>query len=359
MIGANNGAGVPDPSTASYEDQTVADRQAAAKAHQNNISLGLLAAGLSALAQRHRRLEGPGNIGNIIGQSGLVGLQAYGQAEDAEAKREAELQKQRELEAYRADEIATRRQAIQAQQHRTDVLGGIAQTNAQERVRRDQAFEGLTQQQRDIAAQQANTSAYRANLDAQRVAIDNARVGVEGARARAEIAPIGSDILSRYRGTEVERRVALPPPDVVAAMPRKDADALLKEVVTAYSKGDPNKKINFVPMGDGSIHKIVTDVTTGNSTDTIIGKAVPKGASSKDTLAAEVNKLNAAEGSPAATPVPTPTATPTATPHGVATPATILPPPGIPAGSIHGISKSRGPGWRLPDGTFVPDKAGG
>ena len=45
--------------------------------------------------------------------------------------------------------------------------------------------------------------------------------------------------------------------------------------------------------------------------------------------------------------------------RGAAPPAANAPalPAGIPAGSVHGTSRTQGPGWKTPDGRFIPDKS--
>jgi hypothetical protein len=165
-----------------------------------------------------------------------------------------------------------------------------------ERERHDTLVDKTTTQLRDIEQQNANSNAYRAR-------IEDARTGVENAKDAAEIAPVGRDIVANFRGSNVEKLIPLLPADVVAAMPKKDADAYARDVTTSYSRlaKDPRAPApRYMAMGDGKIHKVWTD-KDGKDHDDIIGPAVVKPGKDNSDL---INAAAPGLASPAATPAP-------------------------------------------------------
>jgi len=191
------------------------------------------------------------------------------------------------LNAYRQQEIVVRQKGI------GEIARGhdIQQAGEEERAKHDRVTEAALNTQRDIQQQNADTQSYRASLDA-------TRTGIAGSKLEKEYAPIGRDVIASFRGTNVEKLIPLLPPDVVAAMPRKDADAYAKDVTSSYSrlaKSPAAKPPRYIPMGDGKIHKLV-DMPDGSTKDTIIGPAVLKGASRAASVAAEIKAGDATPG---------------------------------------------------------------
>lgn len=313
VLGLNNSSSLPDVTGSSYEDDATADRAAAAQAKHENASLGFLAAGLAMLG--HRRGE---SAGEAIGRGGLVGLNAYEQGENRYTQGALAQHKERDLNRYRDAELGISRQKLTNDTNRTNIY----QEGMREHEKHDAAQEKTAEEGKDIeygklqedqkktgiAAQNEGINAYKATLDAK-------RVDIEGTRLQQDFAPIGTDVVKQFRGSNVEKVIPLLPPDVVAHMPKKDALAYARSVTTSYAQKskDPSLNINYQALKDG-VHRIVTDPKTGATvSDTFIGQKLTTGKGGTDTLAAEANAI-ASGADPSTAGAPGTTAAPEAAP---------------------------------------------
>lgn len=268
--GIAGGGQMPDVSGTSWEAQTTQDRVAMLQAKRQNMALSLLAAGLGMMAARPGPGKGAG--ARAIAEGALTGLDTYSQGARQITQEEQNQQQARALMAYR-NALLRNQQAEIGLRQQTAQTG---QEAVAERRRHDEADE--------------QAAAYRTQLLAQRNAIENLKANAETTRARAEadraeadIAPVNRDVLARYRGTNVDKVLMLPDPETVMAMPKPEADRLLRDVISSYSRAVKSPHLpapRYMPMGDGKIHKLWTDAD-GNSHDDIVGPAVTKGSASR------------------------------------------------------------------------------
>lgn len=340
----SGGGSMPDTGGSPWEQENAADMQQLAQAKRQNLGLALLAAGLSTMAQPHYRGE-RGQTWRALGAGGLAGLDVYESGQAAAAKEIEDRQKERGLEAYRVGELQERQAGINEQNRRTDIMGA----DAQEKARHDAAVEQNNQTLRGIQQQNANANSARAAADAQRVQVEAAKYGLSVDQFKAKMKPFGADATTAIlKGYGVANAEELGP--YLGALPRDDATKLMnsaivaarqKQTVRVYT--DDNQKVHVLTLDkDGNI---VKDSTAKEP-------AAPKG----KAAGTDYSKAYAAVGlNPAGeTASPAPAASPAGPPAGLMPPPPATRPPGVPANAVWGVSKSRGPGWKLPNGTFIP-----